>query len=141
MIRTSGSAMLEASGPAAAMMPAAAASRNQTGTSWLLATSPFLRASSSRFCVGSSVFWLLSCSSATLPHHELVGLFLHLGEPDHEAAAQPQRDHGKAEHDRERHGNHEHLDLRQEPRDEAKRDVEDQREHHHRRRDLDAEAE
>src|SRR5262245_14601681 len=136
MIRTSGSAMLVASGPAAAMIPAAAASRNHTGTSWLLATSPFLRASSSRFCVGSSVFWLLSCSSAMagLPHHELAGLALHLREPDHEAAAQPQRHDRKTQHDRQRQRDHEDLDLRKKTGNQSKRDVEDQREDHDGRR-------
>ena len=42
----------------------APAMMNQVLTSWLLATSPRWRASSSRFCVGSSVFSVSSDSSA-----------------------------------------------------------------------------
>ncbi len=42
----------------------APAMTNQVETSWLLTTSPRLSASSRRFCVGSSVFSDLSCSSA-----------------------------------------------------------------------------
>jgi hypothetical protein len=43
---------------------------NQVETSWLLATSPRLSASSSRFWVGSSDFSVSSVSSAIAPRHE-----------------------------------------------------------------------
>src|SRR5262245_46943889 len=104
--------MLCANGPAPAMIAADASNRNQTGTSWLLAMSPFLRASSSLRWVGSSVFWLLSCSSAMSARREDVRLALHLLQPDRNAAAQTQRNHCDAEKDRERHGDQEDLDLR-----------------------------
>ena len=45
----------------------APAMMNQVLTSWLLTTSPRLSASSRRFCVGSSVFSVLSVSAMRAP--------------------------------------------------------------------------
>lgn len=59
------------------------ASTNQPGISWDLATSPFSRASSSRRCVGSSVFWLSSSPSAIgAPLQHVRGEALHALQPD-----------------------------------------------------------
>src|SRR5688572_12605906 len=66
----------------------APSSRNQVLTSWLLATSPFLIASSMRFAVGSSDF-SVSCPSASamaLAHHADEDGFEVIQERDHQRA-------------------------------------------------------
>src|SRR5678815_1002809 len=92
----------------------APAMMNQVLTSWLLTTSPFSRASSRRFCVGSSV--LSSVSSA------ISSPLVHWSELAHDAVevveigAHHRREHHgedqEADHDRERHADEIDLHLR-----------------------------
>src|SRR6185312_16203357 len=106
---------------------------NQVLTSWLLATSPRSRASSRRFCVGSSVFSVSSLSSAivsapSVQRHQVVhdaDEVIHVG--PHHGHKHRGEDH-EAREDRERHADEVDLHLRHQPRQHAKSDIEDETE-------------
>ncbi len=102
---------------------------NQVLTSWLLTTSPRLSASSKRFWVGSSVFSVLSVSSAitgpdlrALPsavRRDVAENALQIVDKGAHHGADHQHQQQQAEQDRQRQADEEHLHLRHQPRQDA----------------------
>src|SRR5262249_55300385 len=126
---------------------APAAITNQVLTSWLLTTSPRSSASSSRFWVGSSECSVSSWASAIGPHktsrigRELAQRAFDRTEEDAHHGADHQDQNEKADDDRGRQADEEHLHLRHQAREHAEPEVEQEAEHDERCRELNADLE
>src|SRR5579885_1238343 len=109
-------------------------------TSALLTTSPCSWAWSSRLCVGSSVFWLSSRSSAMAL---LEGAHLVRVEIEEQRHQRAEQEHEKEEsrHDVDRHGEKEDLKLRHQPCEHAQRRINRKTENQKRRGKLEPQRE
>src|ERR1700757_2537096 len=127
------------------MASVAAAITNQVLSSWLLTTSPFSTAWSSRFCVGSSVLSDVSLSSAincpSLQRQHLVDHAIEIRKESSHHRRQHEGEDQESRENRQRHGDEIDLHLRHQPRQHAEPDVEDEAEHQERRGELQAELE